>query len=265
MKYFTIIHKSDASSRALKERMEEQLIAAGLYEDANDPELVIVLGGDGKMLRAIHQYTEQLAKVAFVGINTGTLGFHADYRPEEVDAFLEDVIHHQPHVEEHPLLEVSFHRPEGIETEYAINEFRIENRTFTVVIQVEVDGEMLEEFRGNGLCVSTPFGSSAYNRSLGGAIVMPELPVMQLSEIAGLQNNEYSSLGSSLLLGGSQTLTFHPKEKEALLLGLDHLLVERDGIETITVRLSDRKVRFARYRPHSNVQRLRRAFIRFHR
>lgn len=265
MKYFTIINKSDETSRQLKYQLEQKLIEAGFYEDATSPELVIVLGGDGKLLRAIESYKEQLSRVAFVGINTGTLGFHADYLPGELDVFLDDVVHHPWRMEEHALLEVTLHRLQGDELHYAVNEFRIENRNFTVVIQVEINGEILEEFRGNGLAVSTPFGSSAYNRSLGGAIVLPELEVMQLTEIAALQNNEYSSLGSPLLLGKNQTITFRPTETDLLLLGIDHYLLDGQTIETISVRLSERKVRFARFRPNSTVKRLRRAFIRFHR
>ena len=74
------------------------------------------------------------------------------------------------------------------------------------VAYVYINDEYLETFRGNGLCVSTASGSTAYNKSLGGAILYSDVGMMQLSEIAGIHHNAYRSLGSSLVLDKKYTI-----------------------------------------------------------
>ncbi len=82
---------------------------------------------------------------------------------------------------------------------HALNEMRIENSYRSQVIDMYVNDEHMETFRGNGLCVSTPSGSTALNKSLGGAVINPSLRLMQVTEIAGIHHNAYRSLGSPLI------------------------------------------------------------------
>ena len=77
------------------------------------------------------------------------------------------------------LLEVDVYHKAGKETYLALNEMRIDHGYTTQVIDVYIDDELLEVFRGNGLCVSTPSGSTAYNKSIGGAVIYPGSPLIE--------------------------------------------------------------------------------------
>lgn len=69
-----------------------------------------------------------------------------------------------------------------------------------MVADVMVSDVILERFRGDGLSVSTPTGSTAYNKSLGGALLYPTIEAMQLAEISSLNNRVYRTLGSSIVV-----------------------------------------------------------------
>ena len=82
---------------------------------------IIVIGGDGTFLFAVHQYMDILKETVFIGIHSGTLGFYMDYRDTEISEFLTDIIPGNLPVEEYPILEAQV----GVQTFYAVNEIRI--------------------------------------------------------------------------------------------------------------------------------------------
>lgn len=82
----------------------------------------------------------------------------------------------------------------------ALNEVAIKRIEKTMVADVVIDKVKLERFRGDGISVSTPTGSTAYNKSLGGAILHPTMEAMQLTEISSLNNRVYRTLGSSVIV-----------------------------------------------------------------
>ena len=88
---------------------------------------------------------------------------------------------------------------DGQGTFSCLNEFSIRSAIIkTFVIDVFVDQLHFETFRGDGLIVATPTGSTAYNKSVNGAVVDPLLSCMQVSEVASVNNNQYRTLGASI-------------------------------------------------------------------
>lgn len=144
-----------------------------------------------------------LSKVAFVGIHTGHLGFYADWLPHEVEKLIIEINNSEFQVIEYPLLELIVrYNDNGYETRYlALNEatMKTENGS-TLVVDVNIRGKHFERFRGDGLCISTPSGSTAYNKALGGALIHPSLEAMQIAEIASINNRVFRTVGSPLVL-----------------------------------------------------------------
>ncbi len=256
MERFTVVTREDELSLSLGKKIVDRLTLQNKIFDDQNPQIVISVGGDGTMLHALHQRMHQIESVHFVGIHTGTLGFFTDYEEGEVDILLEDVIHRQPITEEVQLLEVKRYNGDKFETLYAINEARVENIIKTMRIEVLIGDEYLETFRGNGLCVSTQIGSTAYNRSLRGAVLLPSIRAMQLTEVAGIHHKLSRSLSTSLVIPENNIIRFESKSYNDSILCYDHLHVRLDGVDAVEFQLCKKAARFARYRPTSFIKRL---------
>lgn len=255
MKRYAIVSKKDDVSRHLAALIKEEL--KELTYDEEHPEIVISVGGDGTMIYSIHRYEHVLNDVSFVGIHTGTLGFFTDYLKDEYKQLVEDILTKQPKIFDRHLLRISYNG----KIFHALNEMRIENSYRSQVIDMYVNDEHMETFRGNGLCVSTPSGSTALNKSLGGAVINPSLRLMQVTEIAGIHHNAYRSLGSPLILGEEDVVRFETDFNENAVLGIDTDIYELKDHDVIEARLSKRVAHFCNYRHISFVKRLRKSYL----
>src|SRR5699024_12702512 len=129
-------------------------------------------------------------------------------------------------VVEYPLLEVII-RPKkgGQENRFlALNEATIKTADGSVVFDVEIKGEHFETFRGDGLCISTPSGSTAYNKAVGGGIIHPSLEAIQMTEIASINNRIFRTIGSPLILPKHHTCLLSPLHDadKNFLIAVDH-------------------------------------------
>ena len=256
MQRYAIINKEDELSKKRASQIKNALQSKLIYDDIS-PELVITIGGDGTMLDAVHRYLDKLDCVCFVGVHSGTLGFYTDDNEDEWELLVEDILNDKWHIDERCMIEVKTKN----NVYYALNEMRLEENHRTMVCDVFINGEYLERFRGNGLCISTPSGSTALNRSLGGSIVASSIPSMQLSEIAGIHHNAYRSLQSSLILDASTMIVLEPKVSRGMILGVDREVIPFLDEGQIEVSIPDQSVRFIRYRHNGLCHRLRKAYI----
>lgn len=258
MERYCLVVRLDETSKHIAQKIKEKLDTFLIY-DEDEPELVISVGGDGTMLQSVNRYG--LKNSYFIGVHTGTLGFFTDYLKEEVEELVQEIKAGEYMIQEHNLLEVEVYYQDKVKTLYALNEMRLEKSFQTQVIEVYINDEFLETFRGDGLCVATSLGSTAYNKSVGGAVIYPGHPLMQLTEVAGLNNNAYRSLASPLVLDENQTINLHGQGFERVALAVDHLTYHFEEVKKISVRVSKQKVKFIQYRQRSFIQRIRRAFI----
>jgi NAD+ kinase len=143
--------------------------------------LVIVVGGDGSMLKAAAQLAAQ--NIPVVGINRGRLGFLTDILPEEIEQTLGPILDGQYKVESRFLLDVSIPY-EGCEKVRgsAMNDVVLHPGIAAQMIEFElyIDGLFVYHQASDGLIVATPTGSTAYSMSAGGPIMHPKLDAMVL-------------------------------------------------------------------------------------
>ncbi len=256
MKRFMIVAKKDDLSNDISLKIKEGLSKQMVYDEVN-PELVISVGGDGTMLYSVHKYLHLIDSVKFVGIHTGTLGFYTDYNKEEYKELIQDILNDDYTIYERSMLDVYI----DDWCLKALNEVRIENNRRAQLLQVFINDEELEIFRGNGLCVSTTSGSTAYNKSLGGAVINASMDLMQLIEIAGIHHNAYRSLGSPLILDHTHTITIKSDCLENSILGVDQDVYDLSSNHTITIKISNKKVKYVQYKNISLISRLKRSFF----
>ena len=254
---YAVIARPDPASASTANELRALLKTAGLREDSEAPDCVIVVGGDGTFLRAVHRYMPRLDGLVFIGIHSGTLGFFMDYRDSDLNAFAADIVGGRLTVEEHPIMEARV----GQDTWCAVNEIRVENPVRTQDITVLINDEKFEEFRGSGLCVSSQLGSTAYNRSLGGAVLQKGLHAFEMTEIAGIHHSRFRSLGAPFVMADSTRISFVSDDFSGAVLGADSETVPLSGEGSVNILKSpDKKLRILRPRKVDYFERLRRLF-----
>lgn len=246
MKKFSIAAKDDQESLLIAKDIRKRLFHGEMSYSEKEPDIVCVVGGDGTFLAAVHKYVNILDKTVFVGINTGTLGFFIDYTVDEIDKYINDILYKEPEIESHRLLKTTVYS-EKTRSYLAVNEVRIDNMVRTQNIEVQVNGNKLEDFRGSGLCISSQAGSTAYNRAIKGAVVEKGLEIMQLAEIAGVHNVHYRSLGASLILSGNNTISLYSDFDETSLLCFDRYAINLKGVTAVDITLAEESFKLARY------------------
>lgn len=195
-----IANRKPQSQKVLHELREKLKKQHFILNDTN-PDIVISIGGDGMLLSAFHKYENQLDKVRFVGVHTGHLGFYTDYRDFELDQLVTNLLLDTGAKVSYPVLNVKVTLENGeVKTFRALNEASIRRSDRTMVADIIINHVPFERFRGDGVTVSTPTGSTAYNKSLGGAVLHPTIEALQLTEIASLNNRVYRTLGSSIII-----------------------------------------------------------------
>ena len=152
---------------------------------AQGAELVIVLGGDGSLLRAAE--LSRPAGVPLIGVNLGHVGFLAEAEPDGLADTVDRVVAREYVVEERMTIDVTV-RSDGSETAstWALNEATVEKAARERMIEVitEVDGRPLSRWGCDGVVCSTPTGSTAYAFSAGGPVVWPEVEALLMVPIS---------------------------------------------------------------------------------
>jgi NAD+ kinase len=259
---FSILSRGDETSNQIKSQVEQYLVEFGLTYHQEEPDIVISVGGDGTMLQAFHQYVHRLEYTAFLGLHTGHLGFYADWRPHEIEKLVMSIAKMPLETVEYPLLEIIIdHKNQEQEHFLALNECTVKTTVGSLVMNIQVNQDHFETFRGDGLCISTPSGSTAYNKSLGGALLHPALSAIQLTEMASINNRLFRTIGSPLIFPKHHQCILKPLNDVDYVITVDHVsLIEKD-VDKMTLQVAKEKVRFARYRSFPFWKRVRESFI----
>lgn len=148
-----------------------------------DVDFLFSIGGDGTFLETLSIVRKR--DIPVVGLNTGRLGFLSYISQDSLEESLDSIFSGHYDLEERMLLEVTSTGDSVPEFNTALNEVRIyKDSASLVTIHVHVDDDFLSSYWADGLILSTPTGSTAYNLSVGGPIVVPESDTMVLSPIA---------------------------------------------------------------------------------
>ena len=225
-----ILAKDDDLSKKILLELEDKLGERGFIttRDFNkDAELSIVLGGDGSFLRSVHQ--NDFPEVPFVGFNTGHLGFFQELSIDDVDRFVEEYIAGEYRQESLHLIETNVSYEGGSERLLSVNEMVVKaNNSKAIELDVFINSNYLERFFGDGLIVSTPVGSTAYNYSVRGSVVHPKLECLQITPLAPINSKAFRSLQNSLIVPPNFIVRFEPKKRYE-----GEIILLNDGEETI--------------------------------
>ena len=220
----------DVESAVEQVRAVAETAGVALVEDPLDADLVVALGGDGTMLRTLAKLLGRAIPV--IGVNFGRVGFLASIRPADLDRDLRRVLAGEYAVVELPTLQVRLHGERHI----AVNDVVVTSSTLGRMIELawSIGGEELGTVPCDGMICSTPSGSTAYNLSNGGPVLVRGLDAMATTFIAphslharpfvvprGTEvgvRNATADVGAALLVDGQRVAEIAPGEGVAIYL-----------------------------------------------
>ncbi|MHB1067953.1 MAG: NAD kinase [Candidatus Nanopelagicales bacterium] len=210
---------------------------------ADGAELVVVLGGDGTMLRGA-----ELARASgapLFGVNLGHVGFLAEAEREDVTAVVAAIVNRKWVVEERMTLDIRILQDgQVLQSMWALNEVSVEKqaRARMIEIVVEVDGRPLSRWGCDGVVCASPTGSTAYAFSAGGPIVWPEVAAMLVVPLSA-----HALFARPLVVSPSSVVAFELGERDLAVLSADgRRMIDLPGERRIEVRQAPQPVRFAR-------------------
>lgn len=192
----------ESYSRTITDNLIKLLKNEGFtpYEGFDEnAELTISIGGDGAFLHAVRK--SKFSEIPFIGINTGTLGFFPEITPDNIENFVKQYKSANYRVNKVNIIECVVHGKNSIFKTYAVNDIAIKRHDMkTAHLRMYFNDNYLQTISGDGIVISSPLGSSAYNYSAGGALVYPSLKTLQIMPLAPLISNAYRCLSSSLIV-----------------------------------------------------------------
>lgn len=224
------LHITEQVDSLLKERGGTCLLDAKGDVLTEDVECILVLGGDGTLIRAAREHHTK--GVPILGINIGTLGYLAEVEKHNLEESLDKLIDGACDVEERMMLKGSIC---GVMEDVALNDIVISRFGSLRIIQfnIYVNGQLLNSYQADGAIVSTPTGSTAYNLSAGGPIVEPTASMIVITPICSHALNT-----SSIVLSAEDEIVLEVREGRD---GKDQeVMLSFDGERNVAIHTGDR-------------------------
>lgn len=248
-----------AAAEVARAELAERGIEACTECEEGPVEAVIVLGGDGTMLRAAR--IARASGAPLLGVNMGHVGFLAELERDDVAHAVDRLASGSFWVEERRTVEVEVHQPDGsVQHGWAMNEATVERSELlrSLDVAIGVDSRPLTSFGCDGVVISTPTGSTAHAFSGGGPVVWPDVDALVMVPLAA-----HALFARPLVVAPSsffviEVLEYSPAEGLVVLDGSESIPVQRGG--RVIVRLGEASVKLARTSDAPFTERLVRKF-----
>ncbi|MDV6377534.1 NAD kinase [Sporosarcina sp. GW1-11] len=258
-----LFSRLDEDTMHKKKYVEKILKKEGflLTNDHTKANLVISIGSDGTFLQAVRK-TDFRPDCLYLGLSLkGAHGVYCDFKYDEISTLILALRQNNLEERHYPLLEVTINQHKPF---FCLNEFSIRSAIIrTFVMDIYIDDLLFETFLGDGLIISTPTGSTAYNKSVRGAVIDPLLPCFQVTELASVNNNRYRTLGTSFILSGNRKLTLNikPDGNEFPSTAADNEAIGVNQVRKVEAVLSKRVIRTAKLTDNSFFEKVQRTFF----
>jgi NAD+ kinase len=177
---------------------------------------IIVLGGDGTMIRAARQYSEK--QVPVLGVNMGTVGFLSNIKADELEPCLDCFIRQEYSIDDRMMLDIGIYRDNTlVKRVYSLNELSIKSKNSRMIsMDIHIAGREHGTYRGDGIIIATPTGSTAYSLSAGGPITDPDLEVFVMTPITSYLLNK-----RPMVIAAQKELSLYPLDCDEALIYID--------------------------------------------
>lgn len=223
-----------------------------ISEFSDDADLLACIGGDGTFLSFVHKCRFPSAPI--IGINTGHLGFFQEASPDRLEETVDDIESGNITIQKIKPVQAKVVTARNEFYRVGLNEILVRGQ-FSHVSQfsVSIDDTIVQDFSGDGILVSTPVGSTAYNYSLDGSLVSPDLDVLQLTPVAPMNTSAYRCFHSSILLPSTETIRIRGigrSTRGTILLSFDGRTHEFSNVEYVDVTQSDKEIHLIRQKDY---------------
>lgn len=269
MENIFIYNKPDGRSEKLKAELSKKLSDAGFnvqksffartrfgmpnpsVTEVNETEMIIVIGGDGAFLKAVHEV--EFTDKPILGINNGHLGFFSDFESTELDEVVEICKSENYITQKHRIIDVELKGLYGrVNLGPALNDVAVKKSGGSLIhLNVLIGDKLIETFSGDGILISSSAGSTAYNYSLGGSIVDPSLDLLQVTPMAPANNTAYRSFTSSLLLPASEKIVIESRDATGSSIIIDGEEHSVSDFIDISISLSEKEIQIVRLSNYS--------------
>jgi NAD+ kinase len=247
------------SSKPIEEELTK-LLQENNYELTEDFDLGIAIGGDGSFLKMVKQ-TNFNSNPYYIGINTGTLGFLQEIKPDKIKEFVESLNQNNYKFDEIGVLETTITQNEQNKKYYSLNELVMRDLNLNVFkSEIYVDKIKLENFAGDGLLIATSVGSSAYNISLNGALVYNTLHTLQINPISPLNTSAYRNLLNPVILPEKSLVEIIPEKKQVTIM-IDGEVEKLQNVSKLECTVKDKKLKFLRMKEYEFINIVNEKFI----
>lgn len=257
-------HKPDPETKKIVAPLYQGAKEFGfiLEKDYRNANIIVSIGGDDTFLQAVRN-TGFRDDCLYAGItlDKNEHSFYSDFQFSHPEKIIDVISNDNIEVRRYPTIEVTV---DGETTFQCLNEFSIRSSIIkTFVMDLYIDDLYFETFRGEGLIVSTPTGSTSLTRSVNGSIVDPLLPCIQVSELASINNNQYRTLGSSFILAGDRKLSLKVVQdgNDFPIMGMDNEALSIQHVISIDVKLSKKVIKTTKLKDNSFWEKVKRNFL----
>lgn len=201
-------------------------------------DFLVSFGGDGTLISTVRRSFDY--DIPILGIHAGNLGFLADLSLDELDSFVEKITQNRYKVDERAVLEATVIKNEKEMKIYAFNDVVLTRTRVSNMIHVEtlVNSRSFNTYYGDGVVVSTPTGSTAYNLSAGGPVLFPMSNVFALTPIC-----PHSLTQRPVVLPGKFTIEMKTSEERALIIIDGQDVHELELGESVHIKLATKTVK----------------------
>lgn len=210
-------------------------------------DLAISVGGDGSFLRMVKE-TKFNSDIYYIGVNSGTLGFLQEIDIKDSIDFVKRLNSNNYKVENISIQETKIITENDIYHFNSLNEIVVRNIDFnTLKVPIYVDNELLENFTGDGVLISTSTGSTAYNMSFGGSIVYNTLETLSITPIAPLNNKAYRTLVNTVIVPSNKVITLLPNSmNNDIFIMIDGVNYKIDDVIKIETKIESKSIKCLR-------------------
>ena len=245
-KVINIFANNDCYTLDIKTKLIEILAKNGFDYCENfcdEAQLNITVGGDGAFLKGVRE--SNFSQIPFIGVNTGTLGFFPEITPENLENFVANYKEGSYKINSVNLIESEIVTAKAKDKIYAINDIILKRKDMkTIHLNVMIAQNLLEKISGDGLIISSPLGSSAYNKSAGGSLVYPSLKTLQITPLSPIMSNAYRCLECSIIVPPEFEIAIYPESRWDYYVAIlaDGEVFEYDEIEHVHFRTSEKTI-----------------------